>query len=329
MPNLIYRWKLRWVTGLLTYSALSSCTCFAYDPLISNAGKIQTQYLEIVSSQADRVIPVLVSIPNRKSVAPAILFSHGLGGSREAASYLREHWTARGYITIFLQHPGSDSSLWLNVSRLQAGRQLRNAASRENLELRVTDVTDVLDILPKWNSTPAHPLFGRIDIERVGLSGHSFGARTTQIVIGQKDWLVPDKKDSRIKAAVLFSPSSPRLGSAETAFGSIDIPCLLLTGTRDVVAIGSQTAESRLAVFPALQPGGTYQLVLHKATNSAFTDGVAGRDSPRNPNHHRAIKAITTAFWDAHLQDNARAKGWLNTNEVRNVLEEKDDWQAK
>ena len=164
--------------------------------------------MEIVSSQADRVIPVLLSVPNRKSVAPTILFSHGLGGSREATSYLREHWTARGYITIFLQHPESDSSLWLNVSRLQAGWQLRNAAGRENLELRVTDVTDVLS---KWNSAPAHPLFGRIDIERVGLSGHSFGARTTQIVIGQKDWLVPDKRDSGIKAAILFSPSSPRL----------------------------------------------------------------------------------------------------------------------
>ena len=52
--------------------------------------KTQTHYLEIVSSQADRVIPVLLSVPNRKSVAPTILFSHGIGDSREAASYLRE-----------------------------------------------------------------------------------------------------------------------------------------------------------------------------------------------------------------------------------------------
>ena len=138
------------------------------------------------------------------------------------------------------------------------------------------------------------------------------------------------KKDSHIDAAVLFSPSSPRLGSAEAAFGSIDISCLFLTGTRDVVPIGQQTVESRLAVFPALQPGGTYQLVLHAATHSAFTDGVAvGGNDPRNPDHHIAIKAITTAFWDSHLQDNAQARGWLTTNKVRTVLEEKNDWKTK
>ncbi len=216
------------------------------------------------------------------------------------------------------------------MSRLEAVKQLRIAAGRENLDLRVTDVKDVLDILPQWNSESTNSLCGRLNCERVGLSGHSFGARTTQVVIGQRDWLVPVRKDSRIDAAVLFSPSSPRLGSAEAAFGSIDIPCLLLTGTRDVALIGYQTVESRLAVFPALQSGGRYQLVLHAATHSAFTDGVAGSgDGPRNPNHHKAIKAITTAFWDSHLRENADARVWLTTNKVRTVLEEKDDWKTK
>lgn len=330
MPNPIDGWALRCVIGSLAYMALMSCRCDAYDPLTPVTEEIKTLSLEIPSSQVGRVIPILLSMPNGKAVSPVILFSHGLGGSRKAASYLRKHWAARGYITLFLQHPGSDHSLRQNVSRLEAVKQLRNAAGRENLDLRVTDVKDVLDTLPQWNSESTNSLCGRLDCERVGLSGHSFGARTTQVVIGQRDWLVPVKKDSRIDAAVLFSPSSPRLGSAEAAFGSIDIPCLLLTGTRDVVPIGYQTVESRLAVFPALQPGGTYQLVLHAATHSAFTDDVSGGgDSPRNPNHHKAIKAITTAFWDSHLQDNAEALGWLTTNKVRTVLEEKDDWKTK
>jgi len=155
--------------------------------------------MEIVSSQADRVIPVLLSVPNRKSVAPTILFSHGLGGSREAASYLREHWTARGYITIFLQHSESDISLWLNVSRLQAGWQLRNAAGRENLELRVTDVTDVLS---KWNSAPAHPLSG-------GLILREWGYQDILLELVQHRWLLVRRTGSYLikKIQALRLPS--------------------------------------------------------------------------------------------------------------------------
>ena len=330
MPNLIYRWKLRWVTGLLTYSALMSCTCFAYDPLIPNAVKIQTQYLEIVSSQADRVIPVLVSIPNRKSVAPAILFSHGLGGSREAASYLREHWTARGYITIFLQHPGSDETLLQGVSPSQAIRQLRDAVTRKNMNLRLDDVTDVLDAMSVWTSDEKSPFYGRMNKNNVGLAGHSMGAKTVQITIGQQRWLSSTKKDKRIRAAVLMSPSSPSLQSAGSAFGAVTTPCLLLTGTRDTLPFFSnQSIDSRRAIFSALPSGNAYELVLHNATHSAFSDRSIRNDPPPNPKHHRAIEAITTAFWDAYLQGDEEARKWFRDSGTKAALEPQDSWQSK
>jgi predicted dienelactone hydrolase len=44
--------------------------------------------------------------------APVVLFSHGLGGSRTGSVFLGEHWAARGYVAVFLQHPGSDDSIW-------------------------------------------------------------------------------------------------------------------------------------------------------------------------------------------------------------------------
>jgi hypothetical protein len=40
------------------------------------------------------------------------------------------------------------------------------------------------------------------------------GAKTVQIMIGQQRWLSSTKKDKRIRAAVLMSPSSPSLQSA-------------------------------------------------------------------------------------------------------------------
>lgn len=80
-----------------------------------------------------------------------ILFSHGLGGSRHGYNYVRTCWTARGYATIFLQHPGSDESLHQGVSRSQAVRQLRGAATRKNMNLRVDDVSDVIDAIDAWS----------------------------------------------------------------------------------------------------------------------------------------------------------------------------------
>ena len=64
----------------------------------------------------------------------------------------------------------------------------------------------------------------------------------------------------------------------------MEIPWLLMTGTKDVAPIGEADLESRLAVFPALPPGGKYELVLDDAEHSAFTDralpGDTGRATP-------------------------------------------------
>ena len=51
------------------------------------------------------------------------------------------------------------------------------------------------------------------------MSGHSFGAITTKAVSGQH-FLAGDFTDARIKAAIAFSPSTPRVGSAHEAFGA-------------------------------------------------------------------------------------------------------------
>jgi hypothetical protein len=49
-------------------------------------------------------------------------------------------------------------------------------------------------------------LSGRLDMKRIGMSGHSFGAVTTQAVSGQRFVRGTDLSDSRIKAAVLIDP---------------------------------------------------------------------------------------------------------------------------
>ena len=100
-----------------------------------------------------------------------------------------------------------------------------------------------------------------------------------QAVSGQKFPMGYDFTDQRIKAAVAFSPSTPRRGSADKAFGSVSIPWLLMTGTHDEARIGGQTVESRRQVFPSLPKGHKYELVLDKAEHSAFTDRALPGDA--------------------------------------------------
>jgi len=312
--------------------AAAPASAAAYDPL-ALAPSGAPRVVDTSIRDGSREIPLRLYLP-AKPAAPAavVLFSHGLGGSREGSAYCGEHWAARGYVAVFLQHPGSDTSVWKDVPREQRMDALRDAANVSNFTKRTSDVGAVLDALERWQKAGSgHELSGRLDLAHIGMSGHSFGAVTTQAVSGQRVPLVGERfRDARITAALAMSPSKPRRGSAEDAFGAVKIPWLLMTGTHDGGAIGGQTPATRLAVFPALPRGDKFELVLDGAEHSAFTDrALPGDQKQRNPNHHRAILAISTAFWDAYLRGDAAAKAWLAGDGARGVLEAKDRWRAK
>jgi dienelactone hydrolase len=186
-----------------------------------------------------RDIPIRIYLPQAMQVAPVVLFSHGLGGSREGNSYLGKHWAARGYVSVFLQHPGSDTAVWRGEAKGHRMQAMHEAASGQNFLLRVKDVPAVLDQLDHWNKTDGHVLAGRLDLRKVGMSGHSFGAVTTQAVSGQE--IERGKAlftDARIAAAVIMSPSSPKRGTPQAAFGKVSLPWMLMTGTKDTAPIG-------------------------------------------------------------------------------------------
>ncbi len=329
------QWKCSGRAGLILFLILvlgKAAAGFSYDPLAVPAGFVP-KFIDLTVRDAgrNRDIPVRIYIPSASEPAPVILFSHGLGGSREGNSFMGKHWSARGYVVVFLQHPGSDVSVWKDLPPERRMEAMNRAANAKNLILRIGDVKAVLDTLEKWNREPDFQLFGRLDLERIGMSGHSFGAVTTQAVSGQRFGLFGrGTADPRIKAAVIFSPSIPRAADPKQAFGDVKIPWMLMTGTRDVAPIGGTDVASRLAVFPALPPGSKYELVLYEAEHFAFTDVMLpGREGRRNPNHHRAILALSTAFWDAYLRGDIAAREWLDGEGPRSILQPDDCWQKK
>src|SRR5271157_2468473 len=284
------------VVSLLLFAARVATAEQPYDPLaVSDQSRFETLDFTVKDHGRQREIPIRVYLPSVKTPTPVVLFSHGLGGSRAECAYLGRHWASRGYVAVFLGHRGGRFSVRQDEPAVQRMAPMKKAAGGENFLSRVKDVPAVLDQLERWNKSEGHALNGMLDLSRVGMSGHSLGAATTQAVSGQVfSHGRFSYTDPRIKAAIALSPSSPSRGSdPREAFGSVKIPWMLMTGTRD------GDLKSRLAVFAALPPGEKYELVLDGAEHSAFTDRTPLRvTEKRKLDYHQVILALSTAFWD-------------------------------
>ncbi|GAB4212365.1 MAG: acetylhydrolase [Rhodoferax sp.] len=297
-----------------------------YDPLaLPDRAAPTTVDWSLPASASQRALPLRAYLPARFGSAPVLVFSHGLGGSRLGSAFLGQHWAARGYAALFVQHPGSDEDVWRSAPPGQRKAALQAAANAQQLHQRVQDIRHLVDHL---HAAPPPALAGRLDLAHLGVAGHSFGARTAQRLGGQTTpgW---GAADPRIRAALLMSPSIPSRGDAASAFAAVRIPWMLMTGTQDVSPIGDTNVQQRLAVFDALPPGQKYLLVLHGATHAAFTDrALPTQAPPRNPLHHRSILALSTAFWDTHLRQDPAARAWLHGLGPRGVLQTPDRWQT-
>ena len=306
--------------------SLLAADASAYDPTASG-GKVDTRLTSFI--HGGREVPLKIYLPEKKHAA-VILLSHGLGGSREVGTYLGTRWAARGFVVVAMQHAGSDESVWKGVPAARRMAAMKDAASGANMLVRTRDVTATLDQLERWNVAEGHFLKGRLDLEHVGMAGHSFGAVTTQAVAGQSFGAAGAKfADPRIDAALALSPSVPRAGDPKRAFGGMKLPMMLMTGTKDDSVIGGATAETRREVYQALPEGSKYELVLKDAEHMAFSDRTARGGEQRDPNHHRVILAFSVAFWDAYLGASSTARGWLDGKAPANLLGKGDLWEHK
>lgn len=307
----------------------------SYDPAaIAENAVSETHELTVNDAARNRNIALRVVLPSPRPAAPAplILFSHGLGGSRQTSKYLGQHWAARGYAVVYPQHCGSDEAVWQNVPPEQRPAALAQAASAENARHRIADIHVVLDQLEQWTQAEEHTLAGQLDLSSVGMSGHSFGALTAQALGGQLPAAATAAGhghcDSRIRATLAMSPSPPP-GNLEAAFGAVKIPWLMMTGSKDHAPLGYMTPTIRRDVFNHLPPTiDRYELTLGGGHHFAFTDNkLPATAPPRHANHHPTILRVSTAFWDAHLRQDPSAKQWLQGQRVRATLDPGDRWR--
>jgi predicted dienelactone hydrolase len=279
--------------------------------------------LDWKDARRDRDVPVKVYAPKAgKGPFPVIVFSHGLGGTRDGYEYLGRHWASHGYVCVHLQHKGSDDAVWKGSKEPLAAMR-KATLNPTNALNRPLDVRFALDTLTRLNrNDPA--LKGRLDLERVGMAGHSFGGWTTQAVIGEV-FVTPAGKDvtmsdPRVKAAIIMSPSAPK-GKADLdrSFGSVKVPCLHMTGTKDDgVAITDVKPAERHLPFAHMKKADRYLLVFEGGDHMVFSGRKGGE--AKDARFRELIRMSSTAFWDAYLRGDAQARAWLEGEGFRRAL---------
>ncbi len=264
-----------------------------------------------------REVPWKLYLPAEGDAAlPVVVFSHGLGGSRNGAEYMGRHLASHGYAAFHIQHHGSDSGV------LKDGVQnaLRNAQGNLRAALdRFRDVQFSVDRIEAM--TASGPLAGRFDVERMGISGHSYGAITTLVAAGQTGRALGHTlAEPRFRAALAFSPSPPRRGDPAQAFKKMLMPIFHITGTGDGDPLGQMKPEDRQTPFRTIRNVEQYLLVLEDAVHMTFSGRRAGY--AKLGRHHDLVRMAALGYWDAYLRGDAAAREWFTEGGLAGALGE-------
>lgn len=285
-------------------------------------------------TRESRRIPVKVHLPQLPGTYPVVVISHGAGGWWDANLAQAKHLASHGYVVLALEHTGS------NIAKMKAGFRMEKnlkAMTRDRDEVlgRPQDVRFALDRAEEWNRDHAE-LKGRLDLKRVGMLGHSFGAYTTLVTCGARpalDWLTPtvppgsglgpDLSDKRVKACVALSPQGPgEPYFIDKSFETIDRPVLGITGSSDVSQ--GLPPENRRKFFDLIPPGDKAFLWLANADHNGFSDSTgAGKmklSSESRKDVQPIVRAATLLFFEAHVRGDKEADKALNEEKLRPLL---------
>lgn len=279
------------------------------------------------SARNNREVPFKIYYPigHDKGALPVVIWSHGLGGSRDGAAFLGRYIASHGYVVVNIQHHGTDTSLWEGLPG-HPWDNIRKAEITEEITLdRYRDVPFVLDQLVLWKEQ--NPDIGQfMDFTKIGMSGHSFGAITTQAMAGQKLGTGADMfsmMEERFKAAIAYSPSVTynKDEDPHDVYGAISMPVLYMTGTQDDSPISGKDYLYRKPVFDYAGGPDQYWLVLEDADHMVFAGsrGKLGK-SPKRDLHEAYIKTISLAYWDVFLKEDNGAREWINGEGIENSL---------
>ena len=270
------------------------------------------------STRGNRVIALKLYVPEAQGPFPLIVWSHGLGGSVDGAAFISRYLCAHGYVLLHIQHPGTDSSLWEGKPGhpwdvIRAAHIPRSATLA-----RFADIPFVLDSLDEF--LDHHPgIAPRIDRKTIAMSGHSFGAMTTQVMCGQlfpdEQGILQDYSDPRFRCGILYSPVPAFHLTGELPdriYGDIDRPLFHMTGTDDSSPVEGFDYTRRLAVYDHTRKAEKMMMILKDGDHMVY-NGSRGKlgENPNREKHEEIIKTAALTYFNAKLKQDAAAAEWL------------------
>lgn len=218
--------RSRWLPLELWYPAASSYQGKDTD----EASRDHYDLLPGFPPQTQDAVRDAEAVPGR---FPLVVFSHGFGGHRRQSTFLCTHLASHGYIVAAMDHTGNTvMDMAMITMQVMTGGAMPDVATMVS-DLIVARPADVLFVLDRVLAGEAGIDAERIDAERVGMSGHSFGGWTTLKVTGL---------DRRIRAALPLAPAggaSPLPAemlreSLDFAWGR-EVPTLYLVADKDTL----------------------------------------------------------------------------------------------
>jgi len=144
---------------------------------------------------------------------PLVLFSHGNGGLRTQSTFLCEHLASHGYIVVAPDHTGNCAATVVDGSLVIFKEEMRDQATID----RPKDISFLIDTMDRLNKGGDSRFLGRVDLDHIGVTGHSFGGYTSTLVADT---------DPRVKAI------APITGVAKTRT-NYECPVLVVVASED------------------------------------------------------------------------------------------------
>jgi dienelactone hydrolase len=210
---------------------------------------------------------------------PLLLLNPAWNGRRTYYMYLVEDLVSHGYIVIGVDHTGNSGptafpdghvSQPLNDPGLDFNTHSFaevNVYGAQQLAIQVNDDRFVLDQLQQFNQNPSNWLYRRLDIDRVGAFGHSFGGATAAEVC---------LEDPRFKSALDMD------GSYWGPVQKVGLAKPLMMIEEDIAQFTPAELQQNhealvdhlfdLSDMAMMRKSEGYWVVLHGSTHSSFTD---------------------------------------------------------
>jgi dienelactone hydrolase len=210
---------------------------------------------------------------------PVLLLNPSWNGRRTYYMYLVEELASHGYVVVGIDHTGNSGPIAFPDGHVSVPPQddkldfqhrtyaQLNVYGAQQQEIQVDDDRFVLDQVEIWNKGRSSRYFQRLDMERVGALGHSFGGS-----VSAEDCL----EDSRFKAALDMDGSY--WGKVQNA--GLAKPLMMIE--EDLPAFTDDELKGNLGVTndhlfdlsddATLHHSNGYRVLVHGSTHASFTD---------------------------------------------------------